>query len=70
MVVDSPHGKSQRLEVSPFLFGGSDLLPTEKKDQTPPVLWAMIAKRAMCAESWPWEMPVACRFYGGLWLGK
>ncbi|CAL1132103.1 unnamed protein product [Cladocopium goreaui] len=33
--------------VSPFLFGGSDLLPTEKKDQTPPVLWAMIAKRAM-----------------------
>jgi len=36
-------------EVSPFLFGGSDLLPTEKKDQTPPVLWAMIAKRAMCA---------------------
>jgi hypothetical protein len=36
-------------EVSPFLFGGSDLLPTEKNDQTPPVLWAMIAKRAMCA---------------------
>eukprot|EP00435_Cladocopium_sp_Y103_P059902 s1225_g21.t1 len=33
--------------VSPFLFGGSDVLPTEKKDQTPPVLWAMIAKRAM-----------------------